>query len=202
MDYKKLSILLGGLLTAFVLAFVIVPLCCGYELGVASLGGWNLEDTYQVAGVVAPFVGIFVAVWIPKKIAEEQNKIALFDKRFEIYQSLRCYMQCYVHFLNTKNKNSEIKNSEFLTYFYKLSEYKQPNKETMREHYQDFWTKLSKIEFLFPNVDRNFLDKIKFSATFPLEISSYENVMPFITDEEYQQLVTLEQKMKDYVIFD
>lgn len=88
MDYKKLSIFLGSLLSAFIIAFVIFPWCCGYELHIINGVNWNLEDTYHVAGVVAPFLSLItiaVAVWIPKKIAERQDDIALFEKRFNCY---------------------------------------------------------------------------------------------------------------------
>lgn len=41
------------------------------------------------AGAVMSFFAVMVAVWIPKKIADRQDKIALFEKRFEVYDKLQ-----------------------------------------------------------------------------------------------------------------
>ncbi len=43
------------------------------------------------AGVIASVVAIWYAIQVPKKIADRQDKIALFEKRYAIY---RKFMQC------------------------------------------------------------------------------------------------------------
>lgn len=88
-DYKKRSIVLGKLLTVFIFAFVIIPLFCGYELQFIGLGGWKLEEIYQLAGIIAPFAAIFLSIEIPKKIADRQDKIALFEYRLECYKTFK-----------------------------------------------------------------------------------------------------------------
>lgn len=51
----------------------------------------GLESIYYVLagfGSLATVGAIFVAISIPHKIAEQQNRIALFEKRYEIYHAL------------------------------------------------------------------------------------------------------------------
>lgn len=38
-----------------------------------------------LANVVASFLAVWFAIQIPKKIAEQQNKITLFEKRHEVF---------------------------------------------------------------------------------------------------------------------
>ena len=65
---------------------------------VMALFGWRityapeLENSWDAVSAVAAWVGAcasFVAIWfaiqVPKKIAEQQNKIALFEKRYAVF---------------------------------------------------------------------------------------------------------------------
>lgn len=67
-----------------------------------ALFGWRityaptLENSWDAVsavaswvGVIASFVAIMIAIWIPKKIAKQQDKIALFEKRMECYSTLQ-----------------------------------------------------------------------------------------------------------------
>ena len=69
---------------------------------VMALFGWRityaptLENSWDAVsavaswvGVIASFVAIMIAIWIPKKIAKQQDKIALFEKRMECYSTLQ-----------------------------------------------------------------------------------------------------------------
>lgn len=73
-----------------VLVFVIVIL---YRLGFRITYAPELENSWEAVSASAEWVGVissFVAIWfaiqVPKKIAEEQNKIALFEKRHKLYR--------------------------------------------------------------------------------------------------------------------
>lgn len=76
--------------------WIIVSLCviiiilyfCGFRITYAP----NLENNWDSIsacagwfGAVASAVAIFVAINIPKKIAEQQNKISLFEKRYSVF---------------------------------------------------------------------------------------------------------------------
>lgn len=66
-----------------------------YGLGFRITYAPELENRWEAisaaaawAGVVTSFIAIMVAIQIPKKIAEQQNKIALFEKKYSVYSSL------------------------------------------------------------------------------------------------------------------
>lgn len=90
---KKLlnkKLIIPALLLVFV--FVIVVL---YRLGFRITYAPELENSWNAvsavatwAGVIASFMAIWFAIRVPKQIAEQQNKIALFEKRYEFYKAL------------------------------------------------------------------------------------------------------------------
>lgn len=81
------------------------PLGVGFSIFILvnfimALFGWRityapeLENSWDAisacaawAGVIASFIAIWYAIQVPKKIAEQQNKIALFEKRYQVYSS-------------------------------------------------------------------------------------------------------------------
>lgn len=91
MSYKKLFIGSFVILMAFITAFIIIPLCCGHSVGFLECYQFKLENIYYVfsiLGVFATVSAVFVAIRIPSRIAQTQNKIALFEKRLELYKNI------------------------------------------------------------------------------------------------------------------
>jgi len=79
-------------ITVFIVValFFGLPLFFGYNLVFRKTYDFKLENMYYIAstlGVCATLLAIWVAIRIPKKIAEQQNKIALFDKHHHIYNT-------------------------------------------------------------------------------------------------------------------
>ena len=73
-----------------VIAFVMALL--GFRLTYApSLeNSWNAVSAVATwVGVVASFIAIWFAIRVPKKIAQQENKIALFEKRYAVYAILK-----------------------------------------------------------------------------------------------------------------
>ena len=69
----------------------VIFICLGFKITYAP----DLENNWDAVSAVAACVGVFssfVAVWfairVPKKIAEAQNQIALFEKRHDAYSSI------------------------------------------------------------------------------------------------------------------
>lgn len=54
---------------------------------------FNPETFWAAVSAVGTIVAVFAAIRIPKKIANQQNKIALFEKRLECYTILNSLMQ-------------------------------------------------------------------------------------------------------------
>jgi len=78
------SLLLGELIVAIILWHY------GFKITYAP----NLENNWDAlsacascVGVISSFIAIIVAIQIPEKIADRQNKIALFEKRFVFYKT-------------------------------------------------------------------------------------------------------------------
>lgn len=64
-----------------------------YRIGFRITYAPELENSWEAVSAVATCVGVlasFMAIWfavqVPKKIAEQQNKIALFEKRHKLYK--------------------------------------------------------------------------------------------------------------------
>ena len=57
---------------------------------IQELGNLSWIDYVQlgltIVTILISALALFYAIRVPKKIAEEQNKIALFDKRYEVFQ--------------------------------------------------------------------------------------------------------------------
>lgn len=58
-----------------------------------------------LAGVAASFLAVWSAIQVPKKIAEQQNKIALFEKRYQVYTSVSKIIQVAIPILNSYSSN-------------------------------------------------------------------------------------------------
>ena len=68
------------------------------------------------ATVVASFIATFYAIRVPKKIADEQNKISLFEKRFESFSAFQRY-EAFANQLKDTTELNKYKKA-FLTCFY------------------------------------------------------------------------------------
>lgn len=69
----------------------VILICLGFKITYAPEMENNWDAVSAVAacmGVFASFVAIWFAIRVPKKIAEAQNKIALFEKRHDAYSSI------------------------------------------------------------------------------------------------------------------
>lgn len=83
----------------------------------ASQPGWVEFFTIGISlfSIVVSAVAIWYAVQIPKKIAERQNKIALFEKRYKIYRKIVC---CHTFVYTLKlSKNVQEGRKGFLATF-------------------------------------------------------------------------------------
>lgn len=113
---------------------------------------WNAVSAFATwAGVVASTFAILVAIQIPKKIAIQQNKIALFEKRYEFYSMLsRCL--AYANSIESA-KTSEEAQSSFLEMFCNKFLPGIPRDEFYKEVTPVIWsvkTTLEQGEYLFP----------------------------------------------------
>ena len=83
--HKKYMIPLGGII---LIGFVLVLYLKGFRITYAPEleNSWGAISAFASwASVMASATAILVAIRIPSVIADRQNKIALFEKRFEVY---------------------------------------------------------------------------------------------------------------------
>lgn len=76
---------------AVVIALVILRLL-GFRITYTE-PNWNAISSWASwASVGASFIAIWFAIQVPKTIADRQDKIALFDKRFEVFEKIENYI--------------------------------------------------------------------------------------------------------------
>lgn len=74
-----------------ILVIGLILFLCGFRITYAP----ELDNSWEAVSAVASwvsvimsFLAVMAAVWIPKRIADRQDKIALFEKRYELYYVL------------------------------------------------------------------------------------------------------------------
>lgn len=103
---KKLANVVKWKWFPLIAAIALLVLAAGVVL-VMALFGWRftyapeLENSWGAvsavaawAGVIMSFLAVMVAVWIPKRIADRQDKIALFEKRYDCYTVIQNLLVC------------------------------------------------------------------------------------------------------------
>lgn len=94
---KRWFVFLLGILIAVVVLFGIgfILYCNGYRItypqqfetswdAVSSVGTWA-GVVVSAVGVVSSFIAIWIAIQVPKRIANRQDRISLFEKRYQVY---------------------------------------------------------------------------------------------------------------------
>ena len=80
-----------AVLAIIVAALIIFLYCIGFRItyNPALENSWEAVSTVAAwAGVITSFAAIVTAVRVPKKIADKQNRIALFEKRYDLYNTV------------------------------------------------------------------------------------------------------------------
>ena len=81
-------------------------------IAIQSLGQKDCFDYIQlgatVTSIIISAIAVFVAVRIPKQIADCQNRIALFEKRYRLYILIQNYLTCASHIKDITDINDII----------------------------------------------------------------------------------------------
>lgn len=144
----------------FVVALTLVVALLGflYHIGFRITYAPELENSWDAisacaawAGVGASFVAIWFAIRVPKKIAEEQNKIALFEKRYECFQF---FEKCDMLYEQIKDKEctlEELRNRS--KYMLGKLDWKDVTREVAMEQIEQYEYMIHQMQFLFPSID-------------------------------------------------
>ena len=167
----------------------------------------------SLAGAIASFLAVWFAIKVPQQIADRQDKIALFEKRFEIYDVI-CKCQAFaVGILASETTHENIK-SIFARAFYLESEKNfYIDKITVYSFHLNFIQKLSKAQMLFPNEvsehislieiylimildsmlnEENFTEEDKL-----LNKRNIEKFLDIMENEQYKKMIKLMRKELD-----
>lgn len=159
------SIWFGATVLLFV-SFVVIPLAYGYNLG--FLSGYQLQSSNVIGllGVIGTLSAVGVAVWIPAKIAKQQNEIALFKERYEVYVQIKNLLMIDTLFIGARYLDSNVNGDKrctssqtFLILFYSLI------KSTYPEHFT-YDTKVVTMENIHQLENCFEADVIKFMSIF------------------------------------
>lgn len=109
------------LIAAFIVVLIVMLL---YFIGFRITYSPELETSWDAisacaawAGAVMSFFAVMVAVWIPKKIADRQDKIALFEIRYKLYYDFyRLYRSCDNLWHSYKKIDFDLKQNERKVY--------------------------------------------------------------------------------------
>lgn len=118
----------------------------------------KLENSWDAISAVAAWVGVvasFIAIWfaiqIPKKIADRQDKIALFEKRYECFQ---IFEKCHVLYIQIKDKEctiEELRNRS--TYMLGKLDWEDVTREVAIQQVEQYEYMIHQMHFLFPGID-------------------------------------------------
>ena len=155
--------LLAVLVIAFLLGFRITyaPEIENSWDAISGVSAW-VGIVVSIASAVASFMAVWYAIQIPQRIADKQDRISLFEKRFECYSVILNLIEC-AKWIETRTENREIAIS-FRVNFDLESKYQI---EKYRENYLGFTMHFDNLqviliggEFLFTNYNIDMLQKI------------------------------------------
>ncbi|MGL5642826.1 MAG: hypothetical protein ACRDDM_11175, partial [Paraclostridium sp.] len=64
---------------------LIIGVCIGYRFSIDESIRPDWEAMSIMVTLLVSVITVFIAIYIPNKIAERQNKISLFEKRYDVY---------------------------------------------------------------------------------------------------------------------
>ena len=153
----------------------------------------------SVIGVIASFVAIWYAIQVPKKIADRQDKIALFEKRYECFQ---LFEKCYVFYSQIKDKECTLEElRERSKYLFDKLNWVDITKEVAMTQIQQYEYVIHQMEFLFPGIEENDTWQLYMTLqTFLVSVIENKNIE--ISKEKYIDSMSNFCKKNSELIFD
>ena len=151
------------IITIGVLVVVGLLYCAGLRITYAPEleNNWDSISAYaawfsvvvSIVGVGASFAAVWYAIQIPKQIADEQNKIALFEKRFTCFQLIERFIKLCECIKNV----SDIKTSRDTMFLVMIDVIKMErlNSIAIAERLFEYKNIAYQMQFLFSEIDRD-----------------------------------------------
>ena len=125
--------------------------CKGFRITYAPdlENSWTAVSAFAAwGGVIMSFVAIMVAIQIPKKIADRQDKIALFEKKFEIYDFL-LWCCAVAKFTKQTGENGDILQDLYFAFSKNAEIYQRLDRSEAMLYIIKNCTKLKNADFFF-----------------------------------------------------
>lgn len=208
MSLKKLVKFIKGrwfpLIAASIVVAVIVcvMILCGWRFTYAP----ELENNWEAVSGVSGWFGVvasFMAVWYAVRVADRQNQITLFEKKYELYEIV---MNCAIlsYSLEDVKTNREVQISFLAILCYNsMDGDKVTDNAYISAKQIAIFQKLNQIPFLFKNIEElGTLPKLVSVLTSLIsnnkELSalrdSIQEFSDYIDSEDYKKLVKAMQK--------
>ena len=175
-----------------VLALVLILFCLGFRItyapklenswdAVSAVASW-VQVIISILGVIASLVAIWFAIQVPKKIADRQDKIALFERRYECFQF---FEECFVLYKKSVEKSLAEVISVQCCHMLGVQKIEDLNRYDFQNKVNHFEYLLHQMGFLFPGIQEKDVTKL-YNA-----LSSY---LAAILDRK-----DIEKKRQDYI---
>lgn len=193
---KKIKRILFLAAILAVISVLVFLYCKGFRITYAPdlEHSWDAVSAFAAwGGVIMSFIAIMVAIWIPKKIADRQDKIALFEKRLECYSTLQTIF-VFARHISELNKKKGIQ-AAFKFYFGEASLF------TQTQNYTWYSITLKRQEpiivgglFLFPKYNEEELQNLL------MDIIKLSELVAVKTKEEAEQPISdIAQTLKEKI---
>lgn len=143
--------------------FIILTIL--YRLGFRITYAPKLENNWDVVSAVAAWAGVFASVFaiifairVPKKIAEEQNKIALFEKRFQCFQLLERFIKL-AEYIEEVDITKDLPDTVFFIVF-DFTKKEKIYSENFLAKMLEYRSTIHQMRFLFNNIDKDDIYKL------------------------------------------
>lgn len=112
-----------------------------------------LAVSFSFFGITISGVAIWFAVQVPKKIADRQDKIALFEKRYECFQ---LFEKCHVLYAQIKDKECTLEELRGRSkYIFGKLNWEDITREVAMEKIEQYEYIIHQMDFLFPGIEEN-----------------------------------------------
>ena len=112
-----------------------------------------LAVIFSFVSIAISGVAIWFAVQVPKKIADKQDKIALFEKRYECFQ---LFEKCYILYRQIKDKDYTLEELRRKSrYILGKLNWEDITREVAIKQIEQYEYILHQMDFLFPEIDEN-----------------------------------------------
>lgn len=155
--------------------------------GVASL----VDILVSVVSVTASFAAVWAAIQVPQKIAEQQNKIALFEQRLECYNEFQKHVSLASYAKIHKNPDAIVL---YFKYIFEI-----PSDLDLKSYSFDYFEKnlniLRRFPFVFKGVDSSKISEISllFSSLTTFFIYA-EKTSPNIQKDYSEKVLAFKEK--------